>query len=99
MNAPTTRTAVKATAITMGLHTLCTVAMVIPALLAPVAAADFGTDASRVGVLVALIYVGVVPAGLACGLILATGRLARLLTPVAGRMGGFGSPGATRRRR
>lgn len=70
MNAPTTRTAVKATAITMGLHTLCTVAMMIPALLAPVAAADFGTDASRVGVLVALIYVGVVPAGLACGLIL-----------------------------
>ncbi len=70
MSAPTVRSAVNAAAITMGLHASCTVAMVVPALLAPVAAADFGVDPSRVGVLVAFIYFGTLPASLACGLIL-----------------------------
>ena len=68
---PTVRTAVKATLITMGLHALCTIAMIVPGLLAPVAAADFGADPSRVGVIVAVIYVGIIPASLASGRVIA----------------------------
>jgi MFS family permease len=68
---PTVRTAVNATAITMGLHGLCTVAMVVPGLLAPVAAADFGANASMVGVFMAIIYLGIIPASLGSGAVLA----------------------------
>ena len=69
--APTTATAAKATAITMGLHALCTVAMVVPGLFAPVAAADFGADPSRLGVVVAIFYLGIFLSSLACGMVLA----------------------------
>lgn len=71
MTVPTVRTAVNATAITMGLHALCTVPMVVPGLLAPVAAADFGADASMVGVFMAIIYLGIIPASLGSGAVLA----------------------------
>ena len=67
---PTTATAVRATAITMGLHALCTVAMVVPGLLAPVAAADFGADPSRLGVVVAIFYCGIFLSSMASGMVL-----------------------------
>jgi MFS family permease len=70
LSAPTARTAARATAITMGLHGLCTIAMVAPSLLAPVAAADFGSDASRLGLVVGIIYAGVIPASLLSGAVL-----------------------------
>jgi MFS family permease len=105
MTEPTVRTAVKATLITMGLHALCTVAMIVPGLLAPVAAADFGADPSRVGVIVAVIYVGIIPASLASGRVIArfgdlgAGRfsgwlcaLSMLLAALAGWGASLGDP-------
>jgi len=68
---PTVRTAVRGTLITMGLHGLCTVPMAVPGLLAPVAATDFGYDASKVGVLVAIIYLAILLASLGSGAVLA----------------------------
>lgn len=65
---PNMRTAVMATATMLLLHGLCYMGMTVPAVVAPVAARDFGIDASRIGLLVAMNYVWVMLAGVACGI-------------------------------
>ena len=63
-----TRTGLIATATMLLLHGLCYMGMTVPAVVAPVAARDFGIDASRLGLLVAMNYVSVMLAGVACGI-------------------------------
>jgi MFS family permease len=63
-----TRTALVATATMLLLHGLCYMGMTVPAVVAPVAARDFGIDASRIGLLVAMNYVWVMLGGVACGI-------------------------------
>lgn len=65
---PNVRTAVMATATMLLLHGLCYMGMTVPAVVAPVAARDFGIDPSRIGLLVAMNYVSVMLAGVACGI-------------------------------
>lgn len=62
------RTAMMATATMLLLHGLCYMGMTVPAVVAPVAARDFGIDPSRIGLLVAMNYVSVMLAGVACGI-------------------------------
>ena len=77
-NSATPATAAGATAVMLVLHGMCYMALSVPAVVAPVAALDFGVDASRVGVLIAVIYVFIMLAGLVCGLFTARWGIMRV---------------------
>lgn len=64
-------TAIRGTAVMFALHALCYMAISVPAVIAPVVAADIGIDASRLGILVATNYLFIMLAGLSCGLLIA----------------------------
>ncbi len=68
---PNLHTATRGTAVMFALHSLCYMAISVPAVIAPVVAGDIGIDASRLGVLVATNYLFIMLAGLSCGLLIA----------------------------
>lgn len=78
------RTAASATALMLVLHGLCYMAISVPAVIAPVAARDFGVDASRVGILVAFNYFLIMCSGLVCGLLVERYGIVRVCQMCAG---------------
>ena len=65
------RAATFAAVFTLLLHLIATLVTAVPAVLAPVAAADFGVHPGRVGILIAIMFVVSLPAGLATQAIVA----------------------------
>lgn len=65
------RTAVIAIGFTLALHTVCSMGLAVPSVLAPVAAPGLGLPASAVGVMVGVIYLALIPVGLTGGVLVA----------------------------
>lgn len=78
-----TRQLVATVAMTLGVQSLASMAMAVPAVLAPVAAADFGFAPTAVGVLVSATYVTAMLTGLAGGMLIARFGPIRLFQFVA----------------
>ncbi len=78
-----TRQLVTTVAMTLGVQSLASMAMAVPAVLAPVAAADFGFAPTAVGVLVSATYVAAMLSGLAAGVLIARFGPIRLFQFVA----------------
>lgn len=78
-----TRQLVATVAMTLGVQSLSSMAMAVPAVLAPVAAADFGFAPTAVGVLVSSTYVAAMVSGLAGGMLIARFGPIRLFQFVA----------------
>lgn len=92
----TLRVALLATAATLGLQSLCSMSQVVPSVLAPVAAADLRLQASWVGVMVGLSYLGGMLSGLGAGMLTARMGARRVcqLTALLCALALFGMAGA-----